>query len=132
MKHTLESEYNVVIKWLYENKMIVNPDKLQARVLDKRRSNDIEAKFTNGSEQIQVVPSVDILGITIYDKLNFNLHIDKIYLKFSNQPNVFARLKHFLRTEERKVLTNKWLSSFKLQFLSSGLDVNKCEICTKN
>ena len=34
-----------------------------------------------GSEQNQVVPSVDIPDITIDDKLNFNLHIDKICLK---------------------------------------------------
>ena len=56
---------------------IVNPDNFQAIVLDKRRSNKTEIKFIIGSEQIQVVPSVDILVITIDDKLNFNLHIDK-------------------------------------------------------
>ena len=59
--------------WSY----IVNPDNFQAIVLDKRRSNKTEIKFIIGSEQIQVVPSVDILVITIDDKLNFNLHIDK-------------------------------------------------------
>ena len=56
---------------------IVNPDNFQAIVLDKRRSNKTEIKFIIGSEQIQVVPSVDILVITIDDKLNFNLHIEK-------------------------------------------------------
>ena len=56
---------------------IVNPDNFQAIVLDKRRSNKTEIKFIIGSEQIQVVPSVDILVITIDDELNFNLHIDK-------------------------------------------------------
>ena len=56
---------------------IVNPDNFQAIVLDKRRSNKTEIKFIIGSEQIQVVPSVDILAITRDDKLNFNLHIDK-------------------------------------------------------
>ena len=56
---------------------IVNPDNFQAIVLDKHRSNKTEIKFIIGSEQIQVVPSVDILVITIDDKLNFNLHIDK-------------------------------------------------------
>ena len=56
---------------------IVNPDNFQAIVLDKRRSNKTEIKFIIGSEQIQVVPSVDILVIMIDDKLNFNLHIDK-------------------------------------------------------
>ena len=67
--------------------MIANPDKFQAIVLDKRRSNNTEVKFIIGSEQIQAVPSVDILGIAIDDKLNFNLRIDKIFLKSANQVN---------------------------------------------
>ena len=61
--------------------MIVNRDKFEAVAFDKRRSSNTEVKFIIGSEQIQAVPSVDILGITIDDKLNFKLHIDKICLK---------------------------------------------------
>ena len=71
LKQALESECKVAIKWFHENKVIANPDKFQAIVLDKRRSNNTEVKFIIGSEQIQAVPSVDILGITIDDKLNF-------------------------------------------------------------
>ena len=61
--------------------MTVNGDKFQAVAFDKRRSNNTEVKFIIGSEQIQAVPSVEILGITIDDKLNFKLDIDKICLK---------------------------------------------------
>ena len=46
------------------------------KVLDKRRSSNTEVKFIIGSEQIQAVRLVDILGMTIGNKLNFNLHID--------------------------------------------------------
>ena len=67
--------------------MIVNPDKSQAIVLDKRGSSKTEVKFIIGSEQTQAVPSVVILSITIDDKLNFNLHIDKTCLKSANQLN---------------------------------------------
>ena len=75
--------------------MIVNPDKSQVIVLDKRGSSNTEVKVIIGSEQIQAVPSVDILSITIDDKLNFNLHINKICLKSANQLNGLARLKPF-------------------------------------
>ena len=54
--------------------MIANRHKFQAVAFDKRRSNNTEVKFIIGSEQIQTVPSVDILGITIDDN-------DKICLK---------------------------------------------------
>ena len=53
--------------------MIVNRDKFQSVAFYKRRSNNTEVKFIIGSEQIQAVPSVDILGITITDKLNFKI-----------------------------------------------------------
>ena len=82
--------------------MIVNPDKFHTIVLDKRKSSNTEVKFIIGLEQIQPLPSVDIPGIAIDDKLNFNLHIDKICLKFVN---ALVRLKRFLENEERKVLT---------------------------
>ena len=70
-------------------------------MLDKLTSNNTEVKFVIGSEQIQAVLSVDILSITINDKLNFNLHIDKICLKPANQLNVLVRLKRFLGNQGR-------------------------------
>ena len=75
--------------------MIVNLDKSQAVVLDERGSSNTEVKFIIGSEQIQAVPSLAILSITIDDKLNFNLHIYKICLKSANRLNGLARLKPF-------------------------------------
>ena len=108
--------------------MIVNADKFQAIELDKHISSNTEVKFIIGSEQIQVAPSVDILVVLIDDKPKFNLHIDKTCLNSENQLHVLVRLKRFRGNEERKILI--WFSSFKLQLLSSGLDVNKCKICT--
>ena len=111
MKQTLESESKLAIKWFHENKIIVNPDKFQVIVHNKRKSSNIEVKFNIGSEQIQAVPSLDILGITVDDKLNFNLHIDKICLKSANQLNALVILKRFLENEERKVLINNFVLS---------------------
>ena len=116
--------------------MIVNPDKFQAVVLDKRRSNNAEVKFSIGSEQTQSLPSVDILGIAIDDKLNFNLHIDKICLKSANQLNALARLKRFLRNEERKVFINSFvLSNFNycplIWILTNAKSVHKTEAIQK-
>ena len=83
--------------------MIINLDKFQAIVLDKCRASNNEVKFIIGLEQIQAIPSVDILGIMIDDKLNFNLYIDKICLKLANQLKALITLKCFLGNEERKV-----------------------------
>ena len=68
-----DTTFKVAIKWFHENKMMLNLDKFQAIVLDECRSSNTEIKFIFGLEQIQAVPSpsVDILGITIDDKLKF-------------------------------------------------------------
>ena len=70
--------------------MIVDPNKFQVILLEKRKSNNTDVKL------VKSVSSVDILGITIDDKMNFNLHIDKICLTSANQPNTLVRLKPFL------------------------------------
>ena len=56
LKQTLKSDWcKVANKWFHENKMIVNPDKCQAIVLDKCKSNSTEVKFIISSEQIQMI-----------------------------------------------------------------------------
>ena len=108
----------------------------QAILLEQRKTSNTEVKFIIGSEQIQAVPSVDILGITIDDKLNFNLHIDKICLKSANQLNALVRLKRFLGNEERKVLINSFvLSNFNycplVWMLTNAKSVHKIEAIQK-
>ena len=103
LKQTLESECKVA------NKMVVNPDKFQAMLLDYCKFNNTDFKFVIGSEKIQAVSSVDILGISTDDKLNVNLHIDKICRKSGNQLNALVRIKCFLGNEERKILINNFV-----------------------
>ena len=104
----------------------------QAILLDQRKTSNTEVKFIIGSEQIQAVPSVDILSVTIDDKLSFNWHIDKICLKSANQ---FVRLKRFLGNEERKVLINSSaLSTFNyypLFWILNAKSVHKVEAIQK-
>ena len=82
---------------------MVNPDKVKSIVLDRCKSSKTGAIFVD-SKQIHAVQSVDILGITIDDKLNFDFHADKICLKSANHLNALVRLKCFLGNEQRKIL----------------------------
>ena len=59
------------------NKMIVNLDKFQTIVLNKKRSDLTHTNFQVDNQVIKSVSPVDLLGIQIDDKLNFNLHIAK-------------------------------------------------------
>ena len=72
LKNTLQSESEVVINWFKNNKMIVNPKKFQAIILDKQKhdyGNDT-VKFDN--KTIETVFSVILLGVQQDDKVNFS------------------------------------------------------------
>ena len=71
------------------NKMIVNPNKFQAIVLNKKLSDLTNVNFQIDNQVIRSVSSVELLGIQIDDKLNSSLHISKICKSATNQLNAF-------------------------------------------
>ena len=112
--------------------MFVNPDKFKALVIDKKRTNYTNEKIQISNEDIQIVPSVKLLGITIDNRLNFNEHISSICKSAANQLNALVRLKTFLGSNERKVLVNSFvLSNFNycplVWFISSSTSLRKIE-----
>ena len=78
------------------NKMIVNPDKFQAIVLNKKRPDLRNTNTQVHNQVIKLVSSVERLGIQKDEKLNFNPHISKICKSAANQLNTLIRLKQFL------------------------------------
>ena len=74
----LESECKAAINWFHNNKMIVNPDKFQVILLDRRGSDDTNIKVKIRKEKIKSTSSVKLLVVHNDDKLNFNHHINKL------------------------------------------------------
>ena len=58
---TLESESNIAIDWFTKNEMIINPDKFQAIILDKRKSNLTNIPLTIDNHTIKSIPSVELV-----------------------------------------------------------------------
>ena len=56
------------------------------------------------NQNIKVVSSIELLGIRIDDKLNFNLHVSNIWRSATNQLNVLIRLKQFLSFKGKRIL----------------------------
>ena len=50
----LQSECETEINWLYNNKMVVNPDKFHVILLDKGRSDDTNIEVEIGKEKYQI------------------------------------------------------------------------------
>ena len=93
------------------SKMIVNPDKFQAIVLNKKLYDLTNTNFQVDNKVIKSVSSVELLGIQIDGKLNFNLHISKICKSAANQLNALIRLKQFLSFQAKEVLINSYIIS---------------------
>ena len=96
--------------------MIVNPDKFQAIVLNKKTHKQTRSDLTNTNFQvdnqvIKLVSSVKLLGTQIVDKLDFNLRISKICKSAENQLNALIILKQFLSVHAKEVLINSYIIS---------------------
>ena len=88
--------------------MVVNPDKFQAIILDKRKRDHTDEHITVDNQQIKVVSSVKLLGLQLDDRVDFNLHINHICKSAANQLNALIRLKKFMNFEEKKILINSY------------------------
>ena len=76
LARALQSESNCAIEWLDENKMIVNPDKFQAILLDKCKLDLTDKNIKIGNQNMQVISDVKILEVHIDHKLNFKFTQD--------------------------------------------------------
>ena len=104
----LESESEFVIDWFKINKMVVNPDKFQAIILHRRKSDHTDEYITVDNQQIKVVSSVKLLGLQLDYKLNFNLHISNICKSAVDQLYALIRFKKFMNFGENKILINSY------------------------
>ena len=59
----LESECEAAINWFHNNKMIVNPDKFQVILLDKRGSDNTNIEVKIWNEKIKSTSSTKFLGV---------------------------------------------------------------------
>ena len=83
-------------QWYTENGMIVNPDKQYAMVLGTAHH-----RFS-----FPVEDSLDLLGVTIDNHLNFNKHVSLVCKKVSYQLNVMIRFRNLICTATKLKLYN--------------------------
>ena len=82
--------------------------------MNKRKSNLTNLQLNIDDKAIKLVSPVELLGIIMDDKLNFNLNIDNICRSVVNQLNSLMRLKLFLKHKLKEFLVNSYiLSHFK-------------------
>ena len=105
----LEIESNKAAEWFKVNNMIVNPDKFQSIIIDRKGQTNNPTKLTIDGSEISSENSVTLLGLEIDSKLNFDKHISKLCNKCAGILNALCRIKRFLAFNERKILVNSFI-----------------------
>ena len=104
----LQSESEVINDWFKKNQMMVNPDKFQVIIIDKKKGDHTNENVVIDNKQIKTVSSIELLEIQLDDKLNCSPHISNICKSAANQLNALIRLQKFFSFKEKKVLINSY------------------------
>ena len=128
----LEKETDVTLTWLKNNNMIANTKKFHSIILSRGRNNEnVGLTVKIGGKTIETEPKVKLLGITIDNNLNFDLHIGKIVKSASAQLNAIFRLRNYLNVKAKSVLIQSFVFS-NFQLLSSHMALFLIKVSKKN
>ena len=83
--------------------MTVNPETFQVIIIDKKKVDHTNEKVAIDNKQIKSIPSIELLGIQLDNKLTFSPHISNIRKSAVNQLNTLIRLQNFLSFKEKNV-----------------------------
>ena len=108
MKNKLEKNADIAIQWFKTNYFKLNTDKCKL-IVGGHTSQPISVRV--GTSIIEEEPFVNLLGITIDNKLNFNSHISKLVKKANSNISVIKRGLHLLSQSKKKVLLNSFVQS---------------------
>ena len=87
----LKNDICILGRWFENNSLVANASKFQLMFLGNIDNENIELDIFN--TKIKNQTEVELLGITIDNKLNFASHIAKVYKKANNKLNAIIRLR---------------------------------------
>ena len=99
----LENETQIMTKWFADNSMKANVDKFQGIILSGGRNNTA-IQVSSDDVDIAFVEKIDVLGVCIDGKLNFNEHVCRICSKASAQISALQRLTGLVDYPSRKAI----------------------------
>ena len=105
----LQNDSENAIKWFKDNGMSVNPEKFHAIIINRcGRYPDVH-KMNFAGFEITTEKIVNLLGIDIDFKLNFNKHISILCKKSAGQLNAICRMGKYVGETEKKVLIQSFV-----------------------
>ena len=101
VEEVINADLARVDQWYEQNGMRRNTSKYQAIVMGKTQ---VKPQFHCENIAIPITEDLEMLGVTVDDKMKFEKHIAKICRKVSQQIAVLKRMKKILPFETRKCL----------------------------
>ena len=101
VEEAINADLAHVDQWYEQNGMRRNTSKYQAIVMGKTQ---VKPQFHCEDIAIPITEDLEMLGVTVDDKMKFEKHIGKICRKVSQQIAVLKRIKKILPFETRKCL----------------------------
>ena len=112
--------------WFRENEMVVNSDKFQAIILNRKEAQAAH-KLIIDNKEIKTTNSIKLLGINIDDQLKFNQHISILCSKAAMQLNALSRLHKYMRKSEKEAIIAVSFSQTLVWHFSSCESIRKIE-----
>ena len=103
----LEGNISVLMKWFYNNYLLMNADKSHLLV-----TNHLDDIFVNvGREVIKCEKSVKLLGIKIDTKFDFSEHGSALCKKVSLKLHALARISNYMSTPKLRIILKAFIES---------------------
>ena len=96
----LEAEGELSVGWFRENEMVVNSDKFQAIILNRKEAQAAHKLIIDNKE-----------FINIDDQLRFNEHISILCSNAAMQLNALSKLQKYMGKSEKEAIINSFILS---------------------
>ena len=106
----LEAEGELSVGWFRENEMVVNSDKFQAIILNRKEAQ-ARHKLIIDNEEIKTINSIKLLGVNIDDQLRLHEHISILCSKAAMQLDGLSRLQKYMEKSEKEAIINCFILS---------------------
>jgi len=97
-------------KCFASNSLVANPSKYQLMFLGVKSKKDLFISFENS--KILATDSVELLGVTLDNKLSFSTHIKNLCKTANNKLAAIIRLRKYLSIKQTKLLINSYVLSY--------------------
>ena len=105
-----EAEGELSVAWFRKNEMVVNSDKFQAIILNRKEAQATHTLIIDNKE-IKTINSIKLPGINMDGQLKFNEHISILCSKAAMQLNALSRLQKYMGKAEKEAILNSFILS---------------------